>query len=96
MLIDISDVVRRSGLAASTLRYYEAQGLISAAGRHGLRRQYQPQVGLQITGGKKKHDKRRSLRAIGPQRFAFESCFATLQPINFQTFRGIVGQADPQ
>ena len=48
MLIDIGDVVRRSGLAASTLRYYEAQGLISAAGRHGLRRQYQPQVLQQL------------------------------------------------
>lgn len=48
MLVDIGDVVRRTGLAASTLRYYEAQGLIAAAGRHGLRRQYQPQVLQQL------------------------------------------------
>ena len=48
MLIDIAEVVRRSGLAASTLRYYEAQGLIASAGRHGLRRQYQPQVLQQL------------------------------------------------
>ena len=37
-----------SGLAASTLRYYEAQGLISAAGRDGLRRQNQPQARQQL------------------------------------------------
>jgi DNA-binding transcriptional MerR regulator len=48
MWIDIAEVVRRTGLAASTLRYYEAQGLIAAAGRHGLRRQYQPQVLQQL------------------------------------------------
>ena len=48
MWIDIADVVRRSGLTASTLRYYEAQGLIAAAGRHGLRRQYQPEVLQQL------------------------------------------------
>lgn len=48
MWIDIAEVVRRTGLAASTLRYYEAQGLIVAAGRHGLRRQYQPQVLQQL------------------------------------------------
>lgn len=48
MWIDIADVARRSGLTASTLRYYEAQGLIAAAGRHGLRRQYQPEVLQQL------------------------------------------------
>lgn len=48
MWIDIADVARRSGLTASTLRYYEALGLIAAAGRHGLRRQYQPEVLQQL------------------------------------------------
>ena len=48
MGIDIADVARRSGLTTSTLRYYEAQGLIAAAGRHGLRRQYQPEVLQQL------------------------------------------------
>lgn len=43
-LIDIGDVVKRTGFAASTLRYYEHLGLITSAGRHGLRRIYDPQV----------------------------------------------------
>ena len=48
MLIDIGEVVGRSGLAASTLRYYESLGLIRSAGRHGLRRQYQSDVLQQL------------------------------------------------
>ena len=48
MLIDIGEVARRSGLTTATLRYYEAQGLISSCARHGLRRQYQPQVLQQL------------------------------------------------
>lgn len=36
--LDIAAVARQSGLPASTLRYYEAQGLIAAIGRRGLRR----------------------------------------------------------
>ena len=42
--MDISEVVKASGLAPSTLRYYEAKGLIESNGRKGLRRQYSPQV----------------------------------------------------
>lgn len=38
--LDIAEVARRSGLPASTLRYYEEKGLIAPIGRHGLRRQY--------------------------------------------------------
>ncbi|AWV06513.1 helix-turn-helix domain-containing protein [Marilutibacter maris] len=38
--LDIAEVVRRSGLPASTLRHYEDKGLIAPVGRHGLRRQY--------------------------------------------------------
>lgn len=48
MLIDIGEVARQSGLTTATLRYYEAQGLISSCARHGLRRQYQPQVLQQL------------------------------------------------
>lgn len=40
MEIDISIVAKRSGLPASTLRYYEEQGLIASIGRRGLRRVY--------------------------------------------------------
>lgn len=36
--LDIAEVARRSGIPASTLRYYERQGLIASIGRRGLRR----------------------------------------------------------
>jgi DNA-binding transcriptional MerR regulator len=42
--LDISEVAKRSGLPASTLRYYEKQGLIKSNGRHGLRRLFNPSV----------------------------------------------------
>lgn len=36
--MDISDVAKRSGIPASTLRFYEEKGLIASTGRHGLKR----------------------------------------------------------
>ncbi|MGI9279588.1 MAG: helix-turn-helix domain-containing protein [Endozoicomonas sp.] len=36
--MDISEVVKRSGVPASTLRYYEEKGLIKSIGRRGLHR----------------------------------------------------------
>lgn len=36
--MDIAKVAKRSGVAASTLRFYEEKGLIASVGRHGLRR----------------------------------------------------------
>lgn len=42
--LDIAQVVQRSGVPASTLRYYEEKGLIASIGRHGLRRQYDAAV----------------------------------------------------
>ena len=36
--LDIASVAQRSGLPASTLRHYEAKGLIASVGRYGLRR----------------------------------------------------------
>lgn len=36
--LDIGEVARRSGLPASTLRFYEEKRLITPVGRHGLRR----------------------------------------------------------
>jgi DNA-binding transcriptional MerR regulator len=42
--LDIAEVVERSGVAASALRYYEEKGLIEPVGRHGLRRQFDPEV----------------------------------------------------
>jgi len=42
--VDISDVARRSGVPASTLRFYEETGLIVSIGRRGLRRLFDPGV----------------------------------------------------
>ncbi|MEH2494672.1 DNA-binding transcriptional MerR regulator [Bradyrhizobium sp. AZCC 1678] len=36
--MDIAEVAQRSGVPASTLRYYEEKGLIASIGRRGLRR----------------------------------------------------------
>jgi DNA-binding transcriptional MerR regulator len=38
--VDISDVVKRAGIPASTLRFYEEKGLIHSVGRQGIRRQF--------------------------------------------------------
>jgi MerR family redox-sensitive transcriptional activator SoxR len=43
-LLDIGDVVQRSGTPASTLRFYEAKGLIASAGRRGMRRLFDAKV----------------------------------------------------
>lgn len=42
--MDIAEVAKRSGLPASTLRYYEEKGLIASVGRQGLRRIFDPVV----------------------------------------------------
>ncbi len=42
--MDISDVARRSGVPASTLRFYEEKRLIASIGRRGLRRVFGPDV----------------------------------------------------
>jgi DNA-binding transcriptional MerR regulator len=42
--MDIADVARRSGVPASTLRFYEEKGLIASIGRRGLRRVFDPGV----------------------------------------------------
>lgn len=48
-LLDIGEVSERSGVAPSTLRYYEEIGLISSQARHGLRRQFGPETLLQLS-----------------------------------------------
>lgn len=47
-MLDIHEVAARSGLAASALRYYEAQGLITSVGRRGLRRVFEPDILLRL------------------------------------------------
>ncbi len=46
--LDIGEVSEKSGFRPSALRYYEAIGLISSISRHGLRRQFTPEVLLQL------------------------------------------------
>lgn len=42
--MEIAEVARRSGVAASTLRFYEEKGLITSVGRQGIRRVFGPDV----------------------------------------------------
>jgi DNA-binding transcriptional MerR regulator len=42
--MDIGEVAQRTGLPASTLRFYEEKGLIASKGRRGLRRVFDPAV----------------------------------------------------
>lgn len=46
--LDIGEVAAQSGIKPSALRYYEEAGLISSVARHGLRRQFPPEVLLQL------------------------------------------------
>lgn len=46
--LDIGEVSVRSGIKPSALRYYEEIGLITSIFRHGLRRQFPPEVLLQL------------------------------------------------
>lgn len=47
-LLDIGEVSARSGVSPSALRYYEEIGLIASVSRRGLRRQFPPEVLLQL------------------------------------------------
>ncbi len=47
-LLDIGEVSAKSGIKPSALRYYEEAGLISSISRRGLRRQFPPEVLLQL------------------------------------------------
>jgi DNA-binding transcriptional MerR regulator len=42
--MDIAEVAKRSGIPASTLRFYEEKGLIASRGRQGLRRVFDASV----------------------------------------------------
>jgi DNA-binding transcriptional MerR regulator len=42
--MDITEVAQRSGVPASTLRFYEEKRLIASIGRRGLRRLFSPDV----------------------------------------------------
>jgi DNA-binding transcriptional MerR regulator len=42
--LDITEVAKRAGVPASTLRFYEEKGLIRAVGRRGLHRQFDARV----------------------------------------------------
>lgn len=42
--MDIAEVVKRSGLPASTLRFYEEKGLVRVLNRQGERRRFGPRI----------------------------------------------------
>lgn len=42
--MDIAEVAKRSGVPASTLRFYDEKGLVVSIGRHGLRRVFDADV----------------------------------------------------
>lgn len=42
--MDIADVAKRTGVPASTLRYYEKKGLLKSLAAHGQRRQFAADV----------------------------------------------------
>lgn len=46
--LDIGTVSEKSGIRPSALRYYDEIGLISSISRRGLRRQFPPEVLLQL------------------------------------------------
>ncbi len=46
--MDISEVAKQTGVPASTLRFYEKQGLISATRAAGARRRFAPDVHAQL------------------------------------------------
>ncbi|MEE2866229.1 helix-turn-helix domain-containing protein [Roseibium aggregatum] len=43
-LMDISEVSKQTGIAASAIRHYEEKGLITSVGRRGLKRLFGPEV----------------------------------------------------
>ncbi len=43
-LMDISEVSKQTGVAASAIRHYEEKGLITSVGRRGLKRLFGPEV----------------------------------------------------
>lgn len=47
-MLDISELSRRTGLPASTLRYYEEIGLIRSSGRRGLKRVFEEEVSTRL------------------------------------------------
>jgi MerR family redox-sensitive transcriptional activator SoxR len=42
--LDIAEVARRSGVPASTIRFYEEKGLVAPIGRRGARRLFDPEI----------------------------------------------------
>ena len=42
--MDIAEVARRSGVPASTVRFYEEKGLVTSIGRRGLRRVFSSSI----------------------------------------------------
>lgn len=74
-LISIGELAKRSGLAASALRYYEDQGLISGTRSSGGQRQYAREVLRRVafiraaqSAGLSLHDIKQALASLPAQR----------------------------
>lgn len=92
--MDITEVARRSGLPASTLRFYEEKGLIASIGRRGLHRVFDPNVlerlALNRTGTFRRLLARRDRAHVRPRRAALH------QPAHASSESGRAGQDYPQ
>ena len=65
-LVPIGELARRTGVAASALRYYERIGLLSPAGRAGGRRHYRPSSAERVALIRLCQDAGFTLGEIGP------------------------------
>ena len=62
-LLTIGEVARRSGVAASALRYYEDRGLITSERTGAAHRRYPRAVKIKMSNYPRKRPRRRSIRA---------------------------------
>lgn len=74
-LIDIGEVIRRSGLPATTLHVWERRSLISPVARHGLRRQYPSDI----------FDRLATIVVLQDAGFRLDEIFEILQPSAFSS-----------
>ena len=78
--VDIGDVVRRSGLPATTLHVWERRGLIAPVARSGLRRQYPSDI----------LDRLATIVVLRDAGFRLDEIFRMLQPGAFSDGKGLL------
>ena len=101
-VLDINEVARRSGIPASTLRFYEEKGLIASVGRRGLRRLFVPGVlerlalvALGSAAGFSLDEIARMFRRLSAMRDGLRHAAACPAPSHMEcpTFRRLMGAA---